>query len=178
MHPITPLKYAHPTPIALPRPSPFSLRHVNCHCSRLAGLGGLLPPPVLKRNSRSASRSPSRRFRRSHVKGVPPFLVHKVPERLLGGLPYPVGPLPGPLPPIHGWHPAQYVGQGLIIDQTSEHACLPGPHHGGPEERVEFTDGSAVERLIGSELDDRVQGLGYVLVGPVVTRVQGVPYLS
>ncbi len=162
------LEYTHSALITLPGPPPLGLRHVNRRRSRLAGLGDLLPPPVLKRNSCPASRSPGWRLRSGHVEGVPPFLVHKVPERFLGGLPYPVGPLPGPLPPIHGWHPAQYAGQGLVVDQTPEHACLPGSHHGGPKEGVEFMDGPTIEWLVHSELDNRVQGLGDVLVRPVV----------
>ncbi len=139
------LENAHSVPVALTRPSPLGLRHVNCRCSRPPGLGRLFFAPVLKRNSRSTSRSPRRGFCRRHVESVSPLLIHEVPECLLGGLPYPVGPFLGPLTPIHGWHSGQYVGQGLVVDQAPEHARLPGPHHGGPEKRVKLADGPTVE---------------------------------
>jgi hypothetical protein len=150
------LEHARPAAISLAMPFPINSRHVHGRRVRLGWLCGFFLHAILRGSSPSTSGTSHWRLSCSHVQGISPFLFHEVPESLLNGLPHLDGPFLCPLAPICGRHLGEDAGQHLVVNQTTEQPRFPGPHHGRPEDRIEFSNYPVIERLVTPELDDGV----------------------
>jgi hypothetical protein len=121
------LEHTRPAVISLARPLPVDPRHVHSRCTCLSWLCGLFVCTILKGSSPSTSGAPCWRLSCGHVQGIPPFLVHEVPESLLNGLPHPDRPFLCPLAPICRGHLAEDAGQRLVVNQTTEQPAFLAP---------------------------------------------------